>query len=300
MKKSTQLIAILFIFLLTFGVSAADKDYWEDFIQTAEPTYEPWDGTISFEVIPMEWDQLEGVDNGLDTELHVDLGLFKNMSFYGYMYSHRDYLNVVGELKHRFLTLNKWQFAWLLRGYYLKGEFITPSVKLLSDTRLNQAMTLHNHVQLYFYENGVIGKHLDSGLDYDLNAKHHFKTRLKIFFVDSPLKSMYDFRITYNYVINEQTNYYLYTYFDQENVHLENVVEFKPIEPLTLTCNLVVNTGEWQNNYEAKKIVNDLRHWASIRAEYDLSEAWQLAAEYKKEAARDGYSYVKVGVNLSI
>lgn len=299
-KKNIWVIVIFLFFHLTFGASAADNDYWEGFFQRADFQMPNGHGKLELDLKPGEWDQGASVHNGLDTEFKGQVTLFNHLGLWGNVISYRDYLKMVGELQFRFIQTPTWSVAAMGRMYSIYKDFSTPSVRLLADTRLNEKMTLHNGIQLYFYDfdTNVIGKHFDTGLHYEMDQHHAFKARFKLFFTEWKDKIV-DVRFAYRYTVNPQTRYYLYMYFDPDNVHMENVVEFTPIQPLKLTANLVVNTGEWKNDYESDE-VNFVRHWASLKAEYSLTRSLVLSGEYKKEAALDGYSYLKIGLDWNL
>lgn len=299
-KKNIWVIAIFLFFCLTFGASAADNDYWEGFFQTADFPYANGHGRLELDLKPGEWDQGAPVQNGLDTEFRGQMTLLNHVGIWGNVLSYRDYLKMVGELQVRFIQTPAWSAAMMGRIYTIHKDFSTPSFRLMADTRLSDQLTLHNGMQFYFYDfsTDVIGKHFDTGFVYELNRQHAFKGRFKFFFTDWKEK-MLDVRLAYRYTINPQTQYYVYMYFDPDNVHMENIITFKPIQPLKLTANLVVNTGEWKNDYEEDRF-SSVRHWVSLKAEYNLTKALVVSGEYKKEAALDGYNYLKVGLDWNL
>lgn len=300
MKKNIWVIAIFLFFHLTFGASAADNDYWEGFFQTADFPYANGHGKLEVDLKPGEWDQGARVDNGLDTELRGQVTFLRNLGLKAHVLSYRDYLKLVGELQLRLIRTPVWSVAAMGRMYTIYNDFSTPSIRFMADTRVNEQLTLHNGVQLYFYDFGtdVIGKHFDVGFDYEWDRNHAFKGRCKLFFTEWKEK-MLDVRLAYRYTVNPQTRYYVYMYFDPDNVHMENVIEFTPIQPLQLTANLVVNSGEWKNDYESNE-VNLIRHWASLKAEYSLTRSLILSGEYKKEATLGGYSFFKIGLDWKL
>jgi hypothetical protein len=300
MKRITVGFIVLIVFVFPVRTLAADTDYWTTFMQVAATNYEFGHGDLELNLMPFEYDQNAPVTNGLDSEFVMDFGIYKNLELYGYVMHFTGYTNLISELKYQFYQTPRFNGAVMARVFTVYKDFTTPSLKLMWDTKLTDNLSLHNAFQLYFYESGVIGKHLDTAVKYIINDKHAIQTRFKIFFVESLKKSMFDFRIAYRYTLNRKTNYYCYTYFDLQNVHIENIVEFTPIPPLKLITGLIINTDEWRNNYDTNEIVTDARHWAFVKTEYSLNKTWTFSGEYRKEAAADGYSYFKVGLDLKI
>lgn len=299
MRKNILVLTFTLLYLLTIGVQAQEADmdallrqekdsyYWEQFMETTDIQYEIFESEIRYFSKLAEWNGEQAVKNGMDSEIVFHFGVGQGAEVHGYFYSVDAYQNAIGELKKRIIAEKKFQLSGLARVYHVKNEYTTNSVKLLSDWEWNPNLILHNNVQLLVYNSGVTGKRLENGITYHVNPRHSFRARFKTFFVNDLKLSQLDFRLAYRMEINDQTTYVLYGYFDKNNTHLENIVEFLPVPSLKLTVNTVVNTGEEVN-------------WIQVKAEKAFGEKYRILGDYKKEAMEEGYSYFRMGVSFNL
>ena len=280
-------------------MAGAKNAYWDDFLETAAIKYDLGQGQFCYILKPYE--RLEGktINNGLDTELEMRLGVAKGSELYTYVSALGDYLNVVSELKYEIVKKQLLTVTGMGRVFYVRGDFVTPSAKLMLDVSPLKNLTLSTIAQLYIYENGNIAKGLDSGLNFDITPRDSFRTKFKLFFIELD-QLMFDFRMAYRHQINDQTAYIAYTYFDANNVHLENILEYSPIPQLKISGNLIINTGEFQNDYDQNKIVNTLRNRINLKVDGQISEGLSATIEYSKEADDNGYSYLKTSLNFKL
>ncbi|AZR72909.1 hypothetical protein BBF96_05595 [Anoxybacter fermentans] len=290
MKKNIFAIFIILVLALTSETAARNIYYWEDFMDTAEIKYDLKHGKLEFYTKILEYDSGKKVDNGSDTEFYFNYGILRNSELYYYSSSQENYK--IFQLKQRVINRETFALSGMVGFYFIQDDLIVPSIKLLSDKILNKKLTLHNNFQLYFYQEGIIIKRLESGFTYNMNSKHSFKGHLGTFFIDDLNNIRFNLKVAYKNVINEQTNYILYGYYekdkDMDNLHLENIVEFKPVNTVKLTSNIIINTDDSYNN------------WIIIRGEKKLFRRFTISCEYKKEAEKDGNNYFMTGLSFML
>lgn len=268
--------------------NSAEEYYWDDFMETAFIQYDLSESELKFFTKIMERNAGVVVEDGINTELDFYFGLMKDTQFHSYFHSQGSFTNLVTEVKHRFAEVHGWTISGLGRLFYLKDQFTTPSVRVLASKALNESLTLHNSFQLFFWSSGLVGKRIDNGLTYKINERNFVKMRLKTSFDYAFSEANFDFRLAYKNIVNQQTNLIMYGYYEQDNFHLENIVEFKPIAPLKLTINTIINTGEDEVN------------WVVVKGRYHLNEQWTVSTEYQKELLGDGYRCWKTGFIFQI
>lgn len=291
-------VVALVLVLSISSIALAKNPYWDDFLETASLKYDYGHGQFTYLVKTLEYDQDAFIKNGLDTELEIRLGVLKNTELYTYALSADEYLNIVTELKYEFLHNKYLTATGMGRLFYVRKDFTTPSAKLMLDFNILPTLQATSILQLYFYTNGNIAKGLDSSVNFQLTPKDTFRSKFKLFFIESQM--MFDFRMAYQHTINQQAAYIAYTYFDANNVHLENVLEYTPIPQLKISGNLIINTGEMQNDYDTGELKNNLRNWINMKVEGKISPEVSTIIEYMKEADPKGYSYIKASVNFKI
>lgn len=267
----------------SISTNSAEEYYWEDFMETAVIQYDQSESELEFFTKVMERNAGVAVDEGLNTELDFYFGIMKNTQIHTYLNNQGDFTNLVTEVKRYFTDFKGWTISGLGRLFYLKDQFTTPSVKVLASKAFNDKLAMHNSFQLYFWESGLIGKRLDNGLTYNINDRNFIKMRLKTSFDDAISEATFDFRVAFKTIVNHQTNLIMYGYFEKDNFHLENIVEFKPVLPLKLSINTIINTGGNEIN------------WVVVKGKYTLSDQWTLESEYQKELLEDGYRCLKTG-----
>ena len=263
MKKSI-VSAIIFIFLFSVGIAASDfysyenlsemaRDgyYWDNFMDTAGIEFELNQSEIEFYTKLIEENGGESLSNGLDTELGFFYGIMKDTEVHGYLYSAENYTNIIGELKRKFFEKDGWELSLVGRFFYIQDSFTTPSIKFLSDKILNDDLILHNNLQLFLYEDGLLGKRFESGISYLIDPKNYIKARFKSFFINDITESFIDLRVAYKHIINDQTKYIFFSFYEKDNLHLENIIEYNPIPMIKLAADMVINTGvNDKNNFK--------------------------------------------------
>ena len=102
----------------------------------------------------------------------------------------------------------------------------------------------------------------------------------------------YNLKVAYKYKVNDELDYYNYSYYQkrgtEENIHIENIVEFRPSSNFNIKSNITVNTNKKRNN------------WIGLSGEKQLFNNMRLLLEYKKETDEKGASYLKAGLSYSL
>ena len=269
-------------------VNSTEEYYWDDFMEPAFIQYDLSESKLQFFTKIMEHDAGLVVEQGINTELDFYFGIMKDTQLHSYFNSQGSYTNLVTEVKHRFAEIYGWTISGLGRLFYLKDQFTTPSVRVFASKELNESLTLHNSFQLLFWSSGLVGKRMDNGLIYQIDERNFVQARLKTSFDYAISDVNFDFRFAYKNIVNQQTNLIIYGYYEQDNFHLENIVEFKPVSPLKLSINTIINTG------------GDEVNWVVVKGKYNLSEQWTVKTEYYKELLEDGYRCWKMGFIFQI
>ncbi len=306
MKKYYTLWMLLFLLIFGYGVDEPEvlaavqnevnepqipnngQYYWNDFMDTADIGHDYREVELEFFTKIMEQNAGQTVNNGMNTELDFYFGIFKNAELHSYLYSEDNYTNIVGEYEHRIIDGSSFDVSFKGRLFYLEDQFTTPSIKVLTNKSFGDNLVFYNNLQIYIWNSGLIGKRIENGVSYTINPQNIVQARLKTFFDTDITEGTFDFRMAYKNIINEQTNLILYGYYETDNVHLESIVQFWPIDPLAIEVNAIINTREAESNLVV------------IRGEYSFNDNWMIESEFRKELVQDGYRYVKSGFTFNL
>lgn len=250
-------------------------------------------------------DKLEDV---LVHTLDFEYGLYQDGEVSGYLYTNPDSDKTIYNvnLKHKFLEENDWTVSGLVRYAYRKDDYKTPSIRLLTNKKLNSNLILHNNLRLYFYESDNIGKSIENGLTYKIDNKNTLKFEVFNHTYDELSDFAYhDIKAGVQSLIDEKTTYtgYVYTRINDndtdDNILFANSIEYQVEPGLTLTGNIDINTDESNEIYG--KIEKELAYNITISGEYFniLDEDIQrFHAKVKKELENGLYVFGRYNNDL--
>ncbi|MCK4259669.1 MAG: hypothetical protein KAX49_11865 [Halanaerobiales bacterium] len=293
MEKRGLFITGFVICLLTLGfvadTYARDIYYWDDMMEKAAIQTELNQMEMSFQTKFLEFYAGEMVKDSLDLELGFNFGILKNGEINGYLSNAQGNQNVIVNYRQKLRDRNGFIITGQLQMYEteeIPSDFYVPGLKILTDKRVNENLTLHNHWQVFFLlDSKIVGMRLENGFIYQADEKNSLQVKLKTFFTDDITKSELDLRAAYKHIVNEQTNYILFGYFNPANLHIENIVEFQ----MTPTLKLIGDMGIRTNG----------KNWISVQIEKAFSEGFRIRGEYQKEAD-GGAQSLRAGLDFEI
>lgn len=278
------------VFVLSFGVGAVDL--FDEFVDTAEIEYGVNEGEFEYLLKPLEYENGEAVDDGLDHELTLDYGIADNAEVSGWFYHLENYTLFDGDVKFNFYNENSWSLSGKAAYSYVNVAGLTSSattLKFLSDKSVNDKLVLHNNFGLLFADGSDdMGKAFESGLTYKIDEKNTLKAVLRtntfVEFGDMEINSVAG---AYNSILDEKTTYtgIVTKVLGVDNIIFENEVEYKAMSDLTLTGTFVLNT--------------DGDNYLNVRAEKGIQENMAVVGEFDMNFNDAAYKGLQAGINYT-
>ena len=324
MKKWTILSILVMIFLLSANVGAIEQ--YEDMITTPEIENNIQKGEGEYLVQPLEWFEGTRIEDSLENYGYFEFGIAENTEIFSDNIFIADYRKTFDlNIKNKFYDEDGLKIAAIgTYAYSMKSDgsgYKTPSTAILTEKNFNDDLKLHNNIRLYFYESGNIGKWAESGFTYNFNDHNGLKASITPFTYNRFQDMEYRLRVGMESEFNEDITYfsYIYTEFndpDYDNLHLNNIVEFKPIDSMTLTGEFTLNLGNSDNNWvflEGEKEFGDLKltgeyikelvengsYYINGISEYYIQEDYYIKSDFHYDVKED-YSMIRIGAGFDI
>lgn len=261
MKKVFVLTAVL-VLLLTAGVFAEDKFYWDDIVASPEIQYSPMQGQVSYSIVPYELWGTEQLSDGLEHTLNLQLGVVGNVQISGSLEIAKNKLLVRGNLQSHFYNTDKLDAAWRAGYYQLdqKIEFMdihvrVGSLELLTSAELEKKLTWHNN--LFFYKTlypGPWSGVAESGVTIGLLPKLEAKVKGSLNFANYRKSVSLTTACKLGLGKNLDYIFYMNKNLGELNYQFEHVLESRPRKGSEVILQITHNTTDNFGAHDAAKL----------------------------------------------
>lgn len=288
--KKIVLLTTIFVLALTLGAYAERTVYWDDFLDTAQIIYGNHQGEISYYIQPFEFINGLPAGNGIANELNLHYGIAPRTEINATFGLAGPEAGVYANLKNQIVNSNGYAFG--LKGqvdFYKNdlGSGLTPSVSLLFDNNTGRPLEFHNTVSFALAGNNLrIG--LNNGIYYRIDSRSGLKAKLVTNF--NNLDNIHQgLAIAYRVLLSDNLAYNLVfaRNFYSANNQFQNIFEYKPVNSLKLTGDLIINTDN-----------DHYYNFLLIRADKAMANNFSIIGEYQTALANKGYSSLRAGIDF--
>ena len=304
MKKLTVLSVIVMVFLLSANVGAIGL--FDNMIDTPEIDNDVGAGEGEYLLQVIELENSSIVKDSLENYLDFEYGIAENTEVYSnyILYSAND-TSVDLNIKHKFFKENGLQAAVLASYDYIKNFYQEPKVTLLTEKSFDNNLILNNNFIVGYHDLGnsaSVRKSLESALTYKLNEKNKFRVVVNPFTFNDFNSLEYTVKLGMESKINDNLTYAghvstnIYDLSTNNNVYINNTVEYNNLKDIELNATFIINTGETRNNriiLRGEKEINDFTLKGSysktlieggsnsigLRNEYEFKDGYYGVAE---------------------